>query len=102
GLINFLLANRVLRELITTNQQAADNQCSGKKKLFHGVPQHDACGVIVTQSIIEYQRPGRQQKKLKSARTQVRLSGVWLQHTSRWAFETELPAQRQEGDEANN
>jgi hypothetical protein len=64
-LVNFLLAYRVLCELITTNQQAADNECSSKKKLFHGVPQHDAYGVIVTQSSIQYQRPGHQQKKLK-------------------------------------
>ena len=38
GLVNLLLAYRVLGQLITAAQQAADNQRGGDQNLFHGVP----------------------------------------------------------------
>ena len=38
-LINFLLTDGVLRKLVTTYQQAADNECGGNDNFFHSVPQ---------------------------------------------------------------
>ncbi|MNQ76796.1 hypothetical protein D3C85_916450 [compost metagenome] len=47
-LINFLLTHAVVGKLVTTDQQATDNESSSNDNLLHGVPQHDVGAYVLT------------------------------------------------------